>query len=262
MNFRISCAQIVAPISAAHGGSGLRDDPLDQVALAERPVDDHRDAALARERQDALLGLAVEDVVGHLHEIERMRAHDLLEVAMAAAFRGRDADIAQPAGRLHGEQRRAGALPRRADCAPAEDRSAARPSRRARLRSAPARARPTRSRPCRRRTRSPRRASSSRRRSPPARSRTSARSRSCVRRRRRRRASPPRRTSRATGSLPTLKVIQLPSPTSGMASPLDGMGRVRIAGAASAGAIALAASDPRTVRRVNETMREAPRRRI
>ena len=31
--------------------------------------------------------------------------------------------------------------------------------------------------------------------------------------------------SRATGSSPTLKVIQLPSPTTGMASPLDGIGR-------------------------------------
>ena len=33
---------------------------------------------------------------------------------------------------------------------------------------------------------------------------------------------------RATGSLPTLKVIQLPSPTTGIASPLEGIGRVRI----------------------------------
>jgi hypothetical protein len=32
--------------------------------------------------------------------------------------------------------------------------------------------------------------------------------------------------SRAGLSLPTLKVIQLPSPTSGKASPLDGIGRV------------------------------------
>ena len=68
--------------------------------------------------------------------------------------------------------------------------------------------------------------------------------------------------ARATGSLPTLKVIQLPSPTSGIASPVDGMGRVRIAGAAAAGAIAGAASDPRTMRRVNETIRDAPRHRI
>src|ERR671928_11693 len=32
--------------------------------------------------------------------------------------------------------------------------------------------------------------------------------------------------SRATGSSPTLKVIQLPSPTSGKGSPLDGIGFV------------------------------------
>ena len=35
--------------------------------------------------------------------------------------------------------------------------------------------------------------------------------------------------SRATGSSPTLKVIQLPRPTTGSASPVDGIGRVRIA---------------------------------
>src|SRR5262245_11480695 len=35
--------------------------------------------------------------------------------------------------------------------------------------------------------------------------------------------------SRATRSLPTLNVIQLPSPTTGMASPLDGIGRLRMA---------------------------------
>src|SRR5205823_6260673 len=35
--------------------------------------------------------------------------------------------------------------------------------------------------------------------------------------------------SRATGSSPTLNVIQLPSPTAGSASPVEGIGRVRIA---------------------------------
>ena len=34
--------------------------------------------------------------------------------------------------------------------------------------------------------------------------------------------------SRATRSLPTLKVIQLPSPITGSASPLEGIGRVSI----------------------------------
>src|SRR5215216_314256 len=39
---------------------------------------------------------------------------------------------------------------------------------------------------------------------------------------------------RATLSLPTLKVIQLPSPTSGSASPLDGIGLVRTAACCAA----------------------------
>ena len=47
--------------------------------------------------------------------------------------------------------------------------------------------------------------------------------------------------ARAGGSLPTLKVIQLPSPTSGIASPLEGIGRVRTAlVCAAAGMIAAA----------------------
>jgi hypothetical protein len=66
--------------------------------------------------------------------------------------------------------------------------------------------------------------------------------------------------ARAAGSLPTLKVIQLPSPTSGRASPLDGIGRFNTAGAAAEGpASAALAIDPRNVRRVRETdMRRAP----
>ena len=44
----------------------------DQLALAERPIDDDGDAALARQRQDAVFDLAIEDVVGDLDEIERL----------------------------------------------------------------------------------------------------------------------------------------------------------------------------------------------
>src|SRR5688572_19917434 len=62
--------------------------------------------------------------------------------------------------------------------------------------------------------------------------------------------------SRATGSLPTLKVIQLPSPTAGIASPDDGIARVRIApGCAAAGGTAAsapaAARECMTVRRLS-----------
>src|SRR5438876_734550 len=61
--------------------------------------------------------------------------------------------------------------------------------------------------------------------------------------------------SRAAGSSPTLNVIQLPRPTTGSASPVDGIGRVRIArGCAGAGegrtnAYAPAAASVRSVRR-------------
>ena len=115
-----------------------------------------------------------------------------------------------------------------------------------------------------------RRASSGRRRSRAARSRTSARNRSCGRRPRRTRASPRRRSRAPARSLPTLKVIQLPSPTSGSASPLDGIGRVRTgalcanAGAASAArarcgeqAQCVAAIDVRLI--ASSSVRRAPR---
>jgi hypothetical protein len=70
----------VQSISAAHGGSGWRASGA-AARPAERPVGDDGDAALARQRQQALLGLAVEQVVGELHEVERLAGHDLLELA-------------------------------------------------------------------------------------------------------------------------------------------------------------------------------------
>ena len=96
------------------GGPGRQRLPryaVDQRALLERTVDDHGHATLLRQGQDASLGLAVEHIVAHLHEIERLSAHDLLEVAMTPAFGGGYAHIAQlPAG-FHGEQSRQMLLP-------------------------------------------------------------------------------------------------------------------------------------------------------
>jgi hypothetical protein len=46
-----------------------------------------------------------------LDEIERLRAHDLLDFAVAASLRGRDPDIADLAGGLHGAQRSQMLLP-------------------------------------------------------------------------------------------------------------------------------------------------------
>jgi hypothetical protein len=71
--------------------------------------------------------------------------------------------------------------------------------------------------------------------------------------------------SRATGSSPTLNVIQLPSPITGMASPLDSIGLVRIARCcADAGrgrniaAAPVAANAWSTLRRVNSTVPLTP----
>ncbi len=75
----------------------------EQLAFAKRTINDHADAAVARQRKDAIFDLAVENVVGDLNEVERLRAHDPLDFAVPAPFRGGDPYIAQPAGGLHGE---------------------------------------------------------------------------------------------------------------------------------------------------------------
>src|SRR5258707_4626858 len=76
-----------------------------QLALQKRPVDDHADAAVPRQRKDTIFDLAVENVVGDLNEVERLGAHDPLDLTVPAPFRGGDPYIAEPAGGLHGEQR-------------------------------------------------------------------------------------------------------------------------------------------------------------
>jgi hypothetical protein len=82
------------------GRQGVALDPPKQRALTERSVDDHADASVARQRQEAILGLPVEDVVGELDEVERLPAYDALELEVAAPFRGGDPDMAELARRL------------------------------------------------------------------------------------------------------------------------------------------------------------------
>src|SRR5919197_2958273 len=80
-------------------------DLSEQLAFAKWAVNDHADAAVPRQRKDTIFDLAVENVVGDLNEVERLGAHDPLDVAVAAPFRGGDPYIAEPPGSLHGEQR-------------------------------------------------------------------------------------------------------------------------------------------------------------
>jgi hypothetical protein len=91
---------------------GLAGQRLRQVALAEWPVDDHAELALARQRQDALLDVAIECVVRDLHEVDRLRRHDFFDFGMPAALGRGDADVAQPPFPLHRQQQRQVLFPR------------------------------------------------------------------------------------------------------------------------------------------------------
>src|SRR5262249_32820002 len=99
----------LGPARATHlcgpAGQRIALDLSEQLAFAKRPINDHANAAVARQRKNAIFDLAVEDGVGDLHEIERLRTDDSLDFAVSAPFRGGDSYIADPAGGLHGEQR-------------------------------------------------------------------------------------------------------------------------------------------------------------
>jgi hypothetical protein len=78
-------------------------DGADQRAFAERPVDDDRGATLARKRKDPCFDLALDGAVRHLHEVERLPPHDLLDFAMTPALGRRHAHITDLSRRLHGK---------------------------------------------------------------------------------------------------------------------------------------------------------------
>src|SRR5947208_10223498 len=86
-------------------GQRMALDLSEQLAFAKRTISDHSDAAVPRQRKDAIFDLAVENVVGDLNEVERLGAHDPLDFAVPTPFRGGDSYIAEPADRLHREQR-------------------------------------------------------------------------------------------------------------------------------------------------------------
>ncbi len=60
-------------------------EAVEQRLAAKRPIDDDREAAFGRERQQAPLRLPVEDVVGELDEIDRLPGHHLLQGVVPAA---------------------------------------------------------------------------------------------------------------------------------------------------------------------------------
>ena len=219
------------------------DVELQILAGAEPPM------PMEYERLDALFDRAVEQVVAALHEVDRLRAHDLFDLGMAPAFRGADAHVAQTAGSLHLEQLRQMLLPGQqvvhlhqveAPHAPVGARGLDL------RRAARAVADPHllgREQICASAwpmvgCDEPYIGDESIIRPPAAKK---ARTTST-------------QASRAAASLPTLKVIQLPRPTTGSASPLEGMRRI-IGVAATPGGNRLASAPPSSARRLKDESR-------
>src|SRR5687768_6140614 len=86
-------------------------DESNQGPFTEGAIDDDGDPALARDRENALLDLAVENVVADLHEVERLRAQELLDLGVTPSLRCRDADISDLSRRFHREEHREVVLP-------------------------------------------------------------------------------------------------------------------------------------------------------
>ena len=80
--------------------------PPDERAHAEGPVDQHGDAAIRRERQQAPRRRAAVQGVVDLHEVDRLGPHDRFEVRVGGRLVVRDPDVADPPRRLPVAQRR------------------------------------------------------------------------------------------------------------------------------------------------------------
>src|SRR3712207_8070335 len=55
---------------------------------------------------------SIQHIIGHLHEVDRLLAHDLLDEVMPPAFGGGDPDVPHPSSCLHGKERLQVLLPR------------------------------------------------------------------------------------------------------------------------------------------------------
>ena len=88
-NFRKNCAQLRAPNSRPFG-QRVMTEALKETAALEGPVNNYCLAAIRSQRQQAIFHLAIEDVVGELHEVQWLCLHDVGEVAVTPPVCGRD----------------------------------------------------------------------------------------------------------------------------------------------------------------------------
>ncbi len=101
-HLRKNCAQVSAPISRAKSGSGRPSTIRNRAPSLERHVDQHRDAAVGRRLEDALLGLPGVDRVVDLGRCRSRRARPTAPRPGSTAVRGgsrRRSGCAPPASR-------------------------------------------------------------------------------------------------------------------------------------------------------------------
>src|SRR6185436_16196260 len=91
--------------------AGLPVPGMTQATAAERHVDQDRDAALGRQRQQLVLRRAVVERIVELDEIERLLAHDGFELVIGARGIMRDAEVADATVLLPLPKRRKMCLP-------------------------------------------------------------------------------------------------------------------------------------------------------
>ena len=82
MYLRKNCAQDWQSNSLAHSGNFLPCTALNKRPATEGQIDHHRHAAIGRQRNDALAGVAVIQSVIDLNEVESLLLHRLLELAV------------------------------------------------------------------------------------------------------------------------------------------------------------------------------------
>ena len=72
-------------------------DFAEEIAGSKRPIGDHRDPALLRQRQNALLHFGFHQRIIDLEEIELLAAHQFFDFAQSSGLVMRDPDVANAA---------------------------------------------------------------------------------------------------------------------------------------------------------------------
>src|SRR5262245_50470277 len=96
-NFNKNCAQVAQPISLADGGRGLPCNRLNNPPRGKRAVYQHSDAPIGGHGQEPALGVALDNRIIKLYEVEIFGFQDTGELVVGACRVVCHANVANPA---------------------------------------------------------------------------------------------------------------------------------------------------------------------